>query len=176
MMNYFTVPNLLFMGSKWKLQVVQQTITAYPHYQRVKSTASTYFYSNATAIEPLSYDEYFEYAANCISFLRNPFYARLHTALLGYQSSIYNYSLGEEMICSYLENLPESCIDLVSSIIEILIDTDSSFVELEHLQDNYSLQHRFYGDKAESTFNFLECEGILICTSHENISCRYFMF
>ena len=52
------------------------------------------FYSNTTAMEPLSYDEYFEYAANCISFLRNPFYARLHTALLGYQSSIYNYSLG----------------------------------------------------------------------------------
>ena len=73
------------------------------------------------------------------------------------------------MICSYLENLPESCIDLVCSIIEILIDTDSSFVELEHLQDNYSLQHHFYGDKAESTFTFLECEGILICTSHGNV-------
>ena len=45
------------------------------------------FYSNASAIEPLSYDEYFEYSENCISHLRNPFYARLHTALLGYQSS-----------------------------------------------------------------------------------------
>ena len=116
MMNYFTVPNLLFCGLQMEVSGGSANYYSIPALSKSEIYSLHLFYSNATAIEPLSYDEYFEYAANCISFLRNPFYARLHTVPSWLSEFHLQLLLGGGDDLLLPGESTWSCIDLVSQL------------------------------------------------------------